>query len=91
MDEVEDQVILTTFQAGLLPGDFFFSIIKSPPRIVVELLHKAQKYMNTEDTVTAKEMTSKRRRDEGTSNKPNRKKEARSTGHAANKKKNLPD
>ena len=36
--EAEDQVILTTFQVGLLPGDFFFSITKSPPKTVVELL-----------------------------------------------------
>ena len=31
VDEVEDQVILTTFQAGFLPEDFLFSITKSPP------------------------------------------------------------
>ena len=58
---------------------------------MAKLLHKAQKYMNAKDAVTAKEMTSKRKRDEGTSNKPNRKKEARSIGHVADKKKNLPD
>ena len=31
VDEVEDQVILTTFQVGFLPEDFLFSITKSPP------------------------------------------------------------
>ena len=36
VDEAEDQVILTTFQAGLLPGDFFFSITKSSLKIVAE-------------------------------------------------------
>jgi len=41
VDEAEDQFILTTFQAGLLPKDFFFSITKSPPKIVAELLRKA--------------------------------------------------
>ena len=41
VDEAEDQFILTTFQAGLLPKDFFFSITKSPPKIVTELLRKA--------------------------------------------------
>ena len=54
VDEAKDQVILTTFQAGLLLGDFFFSITKSPPKIVAILLHKAQKYMNVEDAVVAK-------------------------------------
>ena len=36
VDEAKDQVILTIFQAGLLPGDFFFSITKSPLKIVAE-------------------------------------------------------
>ena len=64
VDVAEDQVILTTFQAGLLLGDFFFSISKSPPKTVAELLRKAQKYMNAEDAVLAKEMKGKRKRDE---------------------------
>ena len=67
VDEAEDQVILTTFQVGLLPGDFFFLITKSPPKTVAKLLRKAQKYMNAEDAVLAKEMKGKRKRDEGTS------------------------
>ena len=64
VDEAEDQVILTTFQAGLLPGDFFFSITKSPPKTIIGLLRKTQKYMNVEDVVLAKEMKGKRKRDE---------------------------
>ena len=67
----------------------FFSITKSPLKTVIELLHKAQKYMNIEDVVTAKGMTCKRKKDKGTSRKPDKKKEARSIGHAAKKKKNL--
>ena len=55
VDKVEDQVILMTFQAGLLPGDFFFSITKSPPKRVAELLQKAQKYMNGEGAIVVKE------------------------------------
>ena len=61
VDEAKDQVILTTFQAGLLPGDFFFSITKSPLKAVAELLHKAQKYMNAEDAVTTKGVKTKRK------------------------------
>ena len=41
VDKAEDQVILTTFQIGLLPGDFFFSITKSLPKTVAKLLYKA--------------------------------------------------
>ena len=67
VNEAKDQVILTTFQAGLLPRDFFFSITKSPPKKVAELLQKAQKYMNAKDAVLAKEMKGKRKRDKETS------------------------
>ena len=75
VDEAKYQVILTTFQAGLLPGDFFFSITKSPPKTGFELLCKAQKYMNAEDAMLAKEMKGKRKRDKGTSSNHNKKKE----------------
>ena len=54
VDEVEDQVILTTLYTGLLPRDFFFSINKSPPKTVVEFLYKAQKYMNAEHDYSIK-------------------------------------
>ena len=40
VDKGEDLVILTTFKAGLLPRDFFFSITKSPQKTVAELLQK---------------------------------------------------
>ena len=48
VDEVEDQITLTTFQAGLFLGDLYFTITKTPPKTMTELLHKPQKYMNTE-------------------------------------------
>ena len=80
VDEAEDQVILTTFQVGLLPGDFFFLITKSPPKTIAELLRKAQKYMNAKDAMLAKEMKGKRKRDEGTSSNHDKKKEMRSGG-----------
>ena len=90
-DKAKDQVILTTFQAGLLPGDFFFLITKSSPKTVAKLLHKAQKYMNVEYAVIAKRMTAKRKRDKGTSHNLDRRKEIRGIGHVLDKKKNLPD
>ena len=75
VDEAEDQVILIAFQAGLLLGDFFFSFTKNPRKIVAELFRKAQKYMNAEDVVLAKEMKGKRKRDKGTSCNCDKKKE----------------
>ena len=74
-NKVEDQVILTTFQAGLLPGDFFFLITKSLPKTLAELLCKAQRYMNVEDAMLTKEMRGKRKRDEGTNSNRDKKKE----------------
>ena len=91
VDEVEDQVILTTFQAGLLPGDFFFSITKSPPKTVADLLHKAQKYMNANDAVLAKEMKGKRKRNKGKNSNRDKKKETQSGGQTIGKKKVLLD
>jgi len=91
VDEIEDQVILATFQAGLLPGDFFFSITKSPPKTVAELLRKAQKYMNAKDAVLAKEMKGKRKRDKETSCNHDKKKETQSVGQTTGKKKEHPD
>ena len=82
---------MTTFQARLLPGDFFFLITKSPPKTVAELLYKAQNYMNVEDVVLTKEMKGKMKRDEGTSSTRDKKKELRSVGQAIGKKKELPD
>ena len=63
-----------------MSGDFFFSITKTPSKTVAELLRKAQKYMNAEDAMLAKEMKGKRKRDEGTSNNRDKKKETRSVG-----------
>lgn len=89
MDEAEDQVILTTFQMGLLLGDLFFSCAKSPPKLVAELLHKAQKCMNTEDTIIAREITSKRKRDERTNHYLEKKKETQSPKQTSDGKRNF--
>ena len=47
--------------------------------------------MNVEDTVIAKGVTTKRKRDEGTNCNPDRKKETWGVRHTLDKKKNLPD
>ena len=61
-----------------MPGDFFFSITKSPP-----------KDMNVEDAMLAKEMKGKWKRDEGTSSNHDEKKETRNIGPTTGKKKEL--
>ena len=51
VDEVDDKVQLTTFKAGLRSRDLVASLTKNPPRTMVEMLLKAQKYMNAEDAI----------------------------------------
>ena len=49
VDEVDDKVQLTTFKAGLTSREFMVSLAKNPPKTMVEMLLKAQKYMNAKD------------------------------------------
>ena len=53
IDESNNQVIMTTFQARLNNPDLVFSLGKTPPTIMTDLMFKAQKYMNGEDALTA--------------------------------------
>ena len=75
----------------MLPRNFFFSITKSPPKTVADLLHKAQKYMNANDAVLAKEMKGKRKRNKGKNSNRDKKKETQSGGQTIGKKKVLLD
>ena len=50
-DEVEDQVQLTLFKARLRSKEFAVALTKSPPASMIDLLIKAQKYMNAEDVL----------------------------------------
>ena len=53
VDEADDKVQLTTFKAGLRSKDLVVSLAKNPPKMMTEMLLKAQKYMNAEDTLVA--------------------------------------
>ena len=59
MDEADDKVQLTTFNAGLRSRDLAASLTKNPPKTMAEMLLKAQKYMNAEDTLAAIKDTEK--------------------------------
>ena len=56
VDEAGNQVQLTIFQAGLMAKYFIFSLAKTSPTTMTDLLFKAQKYMNGENTLTVKGM-----------------------------------
>nr|XP_023918428.1 uncharacterized protein LOC112029979 [Quercus suber] len=53
VDEVDDKIQLTTFKAGLRFREFVASLAKKPPKKMVEMFLKAQKYMNAEDALAA--------------------------------------
>ena len=61
IDEADDQVIMMTFQASLNNPDLVFSL--GSPTSMTDLLFKAQKYMNGEDTLTARGLTGKRKKE----------------------------
>ena len=53
VDEADDKVQLTTFKAELKSREFVVSLAKNPPKMMAEMLLKAQKYINDEDTLAA--------------------------------------
>ena len=55
---------MTTFQARLNNPDLVFSLGKTPPTSMTDLLFKVQKYMNGEDALTAKGLTSRWKKEE---------------------------
>ena len=53
VDEADDKVQLMTFKAGLRSRDLVASLTKNPLKTMIEMLLKAQKYMNAEVVVAA--------------------------------------
>nr|XP_023874719.1 uncharacterized protein LOC111987255 [Quercus suber] len=53
VDVADDKVQLTTFKAGLRSRELVSSLAKNPPKTTVEMLLKAQKYMNAEEALAA--------------------------------------
>jgi len=54
IDEVDDKVLVTMFTNGLQFGEFFYSIYKNDPKRMANMLYKATKYMNAENTMIAR-------------------------------------
>ena len=55
---------MTTFQVGLNNLDLVFSLVKTPPTLMTDLMFKVQKYMNGEDSLTAKGLMGKWKKEE---------------------------
>uniref|UniRef100_A0A2N9FAV6 Retrotransposon gag domain-containing protein n=1 Tax=Fagus sylvatica TaxID=28930 RepID=A0A2N9FAV6_FAGSY len=64
IDEPNEYVALTAFNAGLRKGDFLFQLCKDPPNSMSEFMYKAQKFINAEDAFEARdEFPSKKRKE----------------------------
>lgn len=63
IDKGNDHVIMTTFQARLVNPNLIFSLGKTTPTSMIDLLFKAWKYEYGKDALAAKSLTSKRKED----------------------------
>ena len=53
IDEIDDKILMATFMNGLRKGKFLFSLYKNNPNTMSDVLYRATKYMNAEDTLLA--------------------------------------
>ena len=61
IDEADDKILVAAFTNGLRNGKFLFSLYKNDPKTMLDVLYKATKYMNAEDTLLAREEKPKKR------------------------------
>ena len=61
INEVDDKILVAAFTNGLRKGKFLFSLYKNDPKTMSEVLYRATKYMNAEDTLLAKEEKPRKR------------------------------
>ena len=64
IDEPNEYVALTAFNAGLIKGDFLFQLCKDPPKSMSELMYETQKFINAEDAFEARNEFLSRKRKE---------------------------
>ena len=58
VNEADDKFILTAFMSDLQPENFLFSMYKDPLSTMDEMMYEAQKYMNGEDVMQARDVVS---------------------------------
>ena len=61
IDEADDKILVAAFTNGLWKGKFLFSLYKNDLKIMLDVLYRATKYMNTEDALLAREEKPKKR------------------------------
>uniref|UniRef100_A0A2N9GXI9 Uncharacterized protein n=1 Tax=Fagus sylvatica TaxID=28930 RepID=A0A2N9GXI9_FAGSY len=62
VDGADDKVVLTAFISGLQSGDFLFSVYKDPPSTMTEMMYEAQRYMNGEEALLARDQATGKKR-----------------------------
>ena len=61
IDEADDKILVVAFRNGLRKGKFLFSLYKNDPKTMLDVLYRATKYMNVEDTLLAREENPRKR------------------------------
>ena len=61
IDEADDKILVVAFTNGLQNGKFLFSLYENNPKTMSDVLYRATKYMNAEDTLLAREEKPKKR------------------------------
>ena len=54
MDEMDDKILLAAFYNGVNSDLFIHKLYNPESQTMVELIHSAQSFMNTKDTIIAK-------------------------------------
>ena len=61
IDEADYKILEAAFANELRKGKFLFSLYKNDPKTMSEVIYRATKYMNAEDTLSAREEKPKKR------------------------------
>ena len=61
INEADDKILVAAFTNGLRKGKFLFSLYKNDLKTMSDVLYRATKYMNVEDTLLAREERPKKR------------------------------
>ncbi|XP_075662986.1 uncharacterized protein LOC142632478 [Castanea sativa] len=61
IDEADDKILVVAFTNGLWKGKFLFSLYKNDPKTMSDVLYRVTKYMNSEDTLLAREEKPRKR------------------------------
>ena len=69
IDEADDKILVVAFTNGLRKEKFMFFLYRKNPKTMLDVLYRATKYMNAEDTLLAGEEKPKKRKDKRTHGK----------------------